>query len=134
MTKLWYCTQAAATKSSFMKDDFFCTGDQAKQGEDDYLIITGRIKELITKGSEKISSIKLGNTVAHNPHIADMVSFTIPDDHYGEDTGAAVGLKKQGSVSEDDLKKLLKFKIADKIRIVPEIPKTRGGLNFHCAT
>ena len=124
MTKLWYCTQAAATKSSFMKDDFFCTGDQAKQGEDDYLIITGRIKELITKGSEKISSIKLGNTVAHNPHIAD----------YGEDTGAAVGLKKQGSVSEDDLKKLLKFKIADKIRIVPEIPKTRGGLNFHCAT
>src|SRR6266487_474635 len=106
------------------------TGDQAKQGEDDYLIITGRIKELITKGSEKISSIKLGNTVAHNPHVAETVSFTIPDDHYGEDIGAAIVLKKQGSVSEDDLKKLLKFKIPEKIWIVPEIPKTRRGLNF----
>ena len=117
-----------------MKDDFFCTGDQAKQGEHDYLITTPRIKELITKGGKKISSIKLGNTVAHNPHIAEMVSFTIPDDNYGEDIGAAVVLKKQGSVSEDGLKKLLKFNIPEKIWIVPEIPKTRTRLNFHCAT
>jgi len=127
-----YLNNPAANKSSFTKGGFFRTGDQGKQDEDGYLIITGRIKELINKGGEKISPIELDNIIAHNPHIAELVSFAIRDAHYGEDIGAAVVLKKQGSVSEDDLKswiarKVVKFKIPKKIWIVPEIPKTATG-------
>ncbi|KAK2786472.1 hypothetical protein FQN53_006628 [Emmonsiellopsis sp. PD_33] len=127
-----YLNNPAANKSSFTKAGFFRTGDQGKKDKDGYVIITGRIKELINKGGEKISPIELDNTIAHNPHVAEAVSFAIPDAHYGEDIGVAVVLKKKGSVSEDTLKsaiaaKVAKFKIPKKIWILEEIPKTATG-------
>lgn len=117
-----YINNIAANKSSFTREGFFRTGDQGKQDRDGYLIITGRIKELINKGGEKISPIELDNTIAHNPHIAEAVSFAIPDAHYGEDIGVAMVLKKQGSLSEDDLKswiaaRVAKFKIPKKVNL-----------------
>jgi oxalate---CoA ligase len=119
-----YINNPAANQSSFTKDGFFCTGDQGKQDKDGYLILTGRIKELINKGGEKISPIELDNIIAHNPHLAEAVSFAIPDAHYGEDIGVVVVPKRQGSLSEDDLKswmagKVAKFKIPKKVNLIP---------------
>lgn len=50
-----YLNNPEANQSSFTQDGFFRTGDQGKQDQDGYVIITGRIKELINKGGEKIS-------------------------------------------------------------------------------
>ncbi|KAL2223412.1 peroxisomal-coenzyme A synthetase [Thermoascus aurantiacus ATCC 26904] len=128
-----YLNNPAANKSSFTKDGFFRTGDQGKMDPDGYLIITGRIKELINKGGEKISPIELDNTLAHNPDIAEAVSFAIPDEgHYGEDIGVAVVLKPNAKASEEELKawmatKVAKFKVPKKIWILREIPKTATG-------
>ncbi|KAK2764010.1 hypothetical protein FQN54_009629 [Arachnomyces sp. PD_36] len=129
-----YLNNPAANASSFTKDGFFRTGDQGKKDPDGYVIITGRIKELINKGGEKISPIELDNVLAHNPHVAEAVSFAIPDEgHYGEDIGFAVVLKKDGlSTSDEALKtwmasKVAKFKVPKKIWILPEIPKTATG-------
>lgn len=111
-----YLNNPAANKSSFTKDGFFRTGDQGKKDRDGYVIITGRIKELINKGGEKISPIELDNTLLSHPQVAEAVCFAIPDEgHYGEDIGAAVVLKSAGSATEADLKawvtgKLAKFK------------------------
>lgn len=115
-----YLNNPAANKSSFTKDRFFRTGDQGKKDPDGYVIITGRIKELINKGGEKISPIELDNTLAHHPGVGEVVSFAIPDpDHYGEDIGVAVVPKGKG-VSEDELKawaatKVVKFKVPKKV-------------------
>ncbi|PGG96359.1 hypothetical protein GX51_07853 [Blastomyces parvus] len=127
-----YINNPKANAESFTKSGFFRTGDQGKMDKDGYVFITGRIKELINKGGEKISPIELDNTIAHNPNIAEAVCFAIPDAHYGEDIGVAVVLKKGGSLSEDSLKswiapKVAKFKIPKKIWILPEIPKTATG-------
>ncbi|KKZ61948.1 hypothetical protein EMCG_03566 [[Emmonsia] crescens] len=127
-----YLNNPAANESSFTKSGFFRTGDQGKKDRDGYVFITGRIKELINKGGEKISPIELDDAIAHNPHVAEAVSFAIPDTHYGEDIGVAVVLKESGSLSEDMLKswiaaKVAKFKIPKKIWILPEIPKTATG-------
>ncbi|EEH48416.1 uncharacterized protein PADG_04495 [Paracoccidioides brasiliensis Pb18] len=127
-----YLNNPAANDSSFTKSGFFRTGDQGKKDKDGYVFITGRIKELINKGGEKISPIELDNIIAHNPNVAEAVSFAIPDAHYGEDIGVAVVLKQKGSMSEDNLKswiapKVAKFKIPKKIWILPEIPKTATG-------
>jgi acyl-CoA synthetase (AMP-forming)/AMP-acid ligase II len=111
-----YLNNPAANKSSFTKDGFFRTGDQGKKDRDGYIIITGRIKELINKGGEKISPIELDNTLLSHPQVAEAVCFAIPDEgHYGEDIGAAAVLKSAGSATEADLKawvagKLAKFK------------------------
>nr|KMM73454.1 O-succinylbenzoate-CoA ligase [Coccidioides posadasii RMSCC 3488] len=127
-----YLNNPTANKSSFTKGGFFRTGDQGKKDKDGYVYITGRIKELINKGGEKISPIELDNVITQNPHVAETVSFAIPDQIYGEDIGVAVVLKKRGSISEDALKaelapKVAKFKVPKKIWILLEIPKTATG-------
>lgn len=115
-----YLNNPAANESSFTNGGFFRTGDQGKKDKDDYLIITGRIKELINKGGEKISPIELDNVIAQNAHVAEAVSFAIPDKMYGEDIGVAVVLKKKHSIDADGLKaeiapKVAKFKIPKKV-------------------
>ena len=117
-----YLNNSEANKSSFTKDGFFRTGDQGKQDKDGYVIITGRIKELINKGGEKISPIELDNVVAHNPSVAEAVSFAIPDDMYGQDIGLAVVLKDDKEMKEDELRswiaeKVAKFKVPKKVSL-----------------
>lgn len=115
-----YLNNPEANKSSFTKDGFFRTGDQGKKDPDGYVIITGRIKELINKGGEKISPIELDNTLAHHPGVGEVVSFAIPDPgHYGEDIGMAVVLKGKGA-TEEELKswmatKVAKFKVPKRV-------------------
>ncbi|RAL16474.1 acyl--CoA ligase [Aspergillus homomorphus CBS 101889] len=128
-----YLNNPEANKSSFTKDGFFRTGDQGKKDADGYVIITGRIKELINKGGEKISPIELDNTLLHHPKVAEAVCFALPDEgHYGEDIGAAVVVKNGASATEAELKawvesKLAKFKTPKKVWLVPQIPKTATG-------
>ena len=119
-----YLNNPSANASSFTKDGFFRTGDQGKKDpENGYVIITGRIKELINKGGEKISPIELDNTVVQSPSVSETVCFSIPDPgHYGEDIGAAVVPKggPSAGLSEDDVKafvadRLVKFKVPKKV-------------------
>lgn len=133
-----YLNNPAANKSSFTKDGFFRTGDQGKKDQDGYVFITGRIKELINKGGEKISPIELDNVIAQNPHVAEAVSFAIPDNMYGENIGVAVVLKKRGSISEDQLKseiapKVAKFKVPQRVSIpkpqIHRLPLASGLTN-----
>ncbi|WEW55487.1 O-succinylbenzoate-CoA ligase [Emydomyces testavorans] len=118
-----YLNNPSANESSFTKDGFFRTGDQGKKDENGYVYITGRIKELINKGGEKISPIELDNVITQNAHVAEAVSFAIPDRIYGDDIGVAVVLKKKGSISEDRLKseiatKVAKFKVPKKVGLI----------------
>jgi len=116
-----YLNNPEANKSSFTKGGFFRTGDQGKQDEDGYVIITGRIKELINKGGEKISPIELDNTIVQHPAVSEAVSFAIEDEMYGQDVGIAVVLKPDQKLTEADLRKWLadkiaKFKLPKKVR------------------
>ena len=115
-----YLNNPEANKSSFTKEGFFRTGDQGKQDENGYVIITGRIKELINKGGEKISPIELDNVVAQHPAVSEAVSFAIADELYGQDIGIAVVLKDGKKISTDELKqwmtsKVAKFKVPKKV-------------------
>ncbi|CRK46154.1 hypothetical protein BN1723_016648, partial [Verticillium longisporum] len=99
-----YLNNAAANASSFTSSGFFRTGDQGKLDEDGYVIITGRIKELINKGGEKISPIELDNVLTRHPAVSEAVSFAIPDDMYGQDIGVAVVLKSGEKLEQDELR------------------------------
>jgi acyl-CoA synthetase (AMP-forming)/AMP-acid ligase II len=115
-----YLNNTEANKSSFHKDGFFRTGDQGKKDKDGYVIITGRIKELINKGGEKISPIELDNVLARHPAVSEAVSFAIPDEMYDQDIGVAIVLKSGQKLSENDFRKwvaekLAKFKVPKKV-------------------
>jgi oxalate---CoA ligase len=115
-----YLNNPDANKSSFTEDGFFRTGDQGKMDKDGYIFITGRIKELINKGGEKISPIELDNVLACHPAVSEAVSFAIPDEMFGQDIGVAVVLKSGQKLGEDELRTwvaeiLAKFKVPRKV-------------------
>ncbi|KAK7431894.1 hypothetical protein QQZ08_001513 [Neonectria magnoliae] len=127
-----YLNNPSANASSYHKNGFFRTGDQGKKDEDGYIIITGRIKELINKAGEKISPIELDNVLARHPKISEVVCFAIPDEVYGQDIGVAVVLKKGEQLKGDELKawveeRLAKFKVPKKVYFTEIMPKTATG-------
>ncbi|CBX92227.1 hypothetical protein LEMA_P049330.1 [Plenodomus lingam JN3] len=127
-----YLNHPSANESSFTKEGFFRTGDQGKLDEDGYVIITGRIKELINKGGEKISPIELDNVIAQHPAVSEAVSFAIEDEMYGQDVGLAVVIKEGHKLTADELKtwladRVARFKLPKKIYFTDMMPKTATG-------
>jgi acyl-CoA synthetase (AMP-forming)/AMP-acid ligase II len=127
-----YLNNPSANASSFTKSGFFRTGDQGKQDADGYVIITGRIKELINKGGEKISPIELDNVIAQHPAVSEAVSFALEDEMYGQDVGLAVVVKEGQKLSAGELKswmtdRVAKFKLPKQIFFSDVMPKTATG-------
>jgi acyl-CoA synthetase (AMP-forming)/AMP-acid ligase II len=115
-----YLNNPSANATSYTKEGFFRTGDQGKKDEEGYIYITGRIKELINKGGEKISPIELDNVLTRHPKVAEAVSFAIPDEMYGQDIGVAIVLKSGEKLREEELRgwvaeKVAKFKTPKKV-------------------
>ncbi|KAL8284850.1 hypothetical protein RB601_006663 [Gaeumannomyces tritici] len=127
-----YLNNTEANAGAFTKGGFFRTGDQGKMDEDGYLVITGRIKELINKAGEKISPIELDNVLTRHPAVSEAVSFAIPDDIYGQEVAVAIVLKPGAKLGQDELRawvadKLAKFKVPKKIYFTDVMPKTATG-------
>jgi acyl-CoA synthetase (AMP-forming)/AMP-acid ligase II len=91
-----------------------------------YVFITGRIKELINKGGEKISPIELDNVIAQNPAVSEAVSFAIEDEMYGQDIGLAIVVKEGATLNAAELKtwltdRVARFKLPKKVCCRPII-------------
>ena len=126
-----YENNPEANKQSFV-NDWFRTGDEGFFDEDGYLKISGRLKEIINKGGEKISPLEVDNILMDFPPIDQALCFGYKDKMLGEDIAVAIKLKENKSCTEDDIKsyaneKLAKFKIPKKIFIVEDIPKGATG-------
>ncbi|KAF2790293.1 AMP-binding enzyme [Melanomma pulvis-pyrius CBS 109.77] len=118
--------------SPFFQTGHFRTGDQGYLDEEGYLFLTGRIKELINKGGEKISPIEIDNTLAQHPFIAEAVSFAIDDELYGQNVAVAICLKEGKSLTAEELvewygERAAKFKIPKKVFFTQNMPKTATG-------
>lgn len=127
-----YLNNEEANASSFTPAGFFRTGDQGKFDEDGYLILTGRLKEMINKGGEKISPVELDNTISQHPDVAEVVCFAMDDEAYGQNVGCAVKFVEGKEVQERELKKwigeqMAAFKVPEKIWVCENIPKTATG-------
>nr|POE99413.1 putative peroxisomal-coenzyme a synthetase [Quercus suber] len=123
-----YLNNPSANESSFTKERFFRTGDQGKLDKDGYLILTGRLKEMINKGGEKISPVEIDNVVSQHEAVAEAVTFAMDDEAYGQDVGCAVKLADGKEINERDLKKWIGEKIsAFKVYFPDQIPKTATG-------
>ena len=128
---LGYDNNPEANKNSFT-NGWFRTGDQGYFDQNSYLKISGRLKEIINKGGEKISPLEVDNVLMDHPLIEQAVCFGYEDKMLGEDIAAAIIVKEGKNCSETDVKtyaqeKLAKFKIPKKIFFVNEIPKGATG-------
>jgi len=111
---------------------WFRTGDQGVIDADGYLTLTGRLKEIINRGGEKISPREVDEALMDHPAVLQAVAFAVPHPMLGEDVGAAVVLREGLSATEQELgaflsERLAAFKTPRKILFLAEIPKGATG-------
>lgn len=107
---------------------WFRTGDQGFLDADGYLHITGRIKEIINRGGEKVSPREVEEVLLDHPAVAQAVCFAVANPKLGEEVAAAVVLRPGAAATERQLRefaatRLADFKVPCQVVAVPEIPK-----------
>lgn len=128
---LGYENNVKANAEAFTQG-WFRTGDQGTLTVDGYLTLTGRLKEIINRGGEKVSPLEVDEVLMDHPAVMQVVTFAIPHDKLGEDVAAAVVLREGHTLSERELRdfaatKLTDFKVPRKIMFMAEIPKGATG-------
>ncbi|MBY0336909.1 MAG: acyl--CoA ligase [Acetobacteraceae bacterium] len=113
-------------------DGWFRTGDQGMFDRDGFLQLTGRLKELINRGGEKVSPLEVDGVLSAHPAVAQALTFAIPHAKLGEEVGAAIVLREGAALSEHELrdfaaKQLADFKVPRKVVFLDEIPKGATG-------
>jgi acyl-CoA synthetase (AMP-forming)/AMP-acid ligase II len=111
---------------------WFRTGDQGVMDAAGYVTITGRLKEIINRGGEKISPREVDEILMDHPAVLQVVTFAMPHDKLGEEVAAAVVLRDGVVASEKDLRdfcgeRLAPFKVPRKVLFLAEIPKGATG-------
>jgi len=120
-----------ANKTAFTHG-WFRTGDQGYLDADGYLFLTGRLKELINRGGEKIAPREIDEVLLDHPAVAQAVAFAIPHATLGEEVAAAVVVRDGAVASEIELRRfaadrLVPFKVPCRVLVVDEIPKGPTG-------
>lgn len=126
-----YARNPEANAEAF-QDGWFRTGDQGVFDEEGYLRITGRLKEIINRGGEKISPREVDEVLLGHPAVAQAVAFAVPHDKLGEEVAAAVVLCEGAEVAEREIRtyaseRIADFKVPRTVLIVDEIPKGPTG-------
>jgi long-chain acyl-CoA synthetase len=126
-----YWGREEATAESIV-DGWFRTGDVAKVDDDGYFYIVDRKKDLIIRGGYNVYPREVEEALYEHEAVAEVAVIGIPDDHLGEEVGAAVALKSGETAEPDDLKdfakeRLAAYKYPRHVWIVDELPKGPTG-------
>lgn len=126
-----YVDDPGATRLAF-RDGWFHTGDLGHLDEDGFLFLSGRLKEVINRGGEKISPLEVDRVLADHPAVVEAASFAVSHRTLGDDVAAAVVLRAGTKVSERELRRfaatrLAAFKVPRQIAIVDSIPRGPTG-------
>ena len=126
-----YENNPTANQTAFT-NGWFRTGDQGRFDPDGYLFLTGRLKEIINKGGEKVSPREIDDVLIEHPAVAQVVTFAVPHATLGEDIAAAVVLKPNAIATDAEIRefaaaRLADFKVPRQLLILDEIPKGATG-------
>ncbi|MEO1239347.1 MAG: acyl--CoA ligase [Pseudomonadota bacterium] len=124
-----------ANADAFFEADgkrWFRTGDQGMFDAAGYLTLTGRLKEIINRGGEKVGPLEVDGVLAAHPAIAQVITFALPHPKLGEDVAAAVVVADGATLTEGEVREfaashLAAFKVPRKIIFLDEIPKGATG-------
>jgi acyl-CoA synthetase (AMP-forming)/AMP-acid ligase II len=128
---LGYENNPEANAAAFT-NGWFRTGDQGVMDEDRYVTLTGRLKEIINRGGEKISPKEVDEVLMDHPAVQQVVTFAVPHDKLGEEVAAAVVLREGTEATEAEIRdfaaeRLAAFKVPRTVLVLDEIPKGPTG-------
>jgi oxalate---CoA ligase len=126
-----YENNEAANQSAF-RNGWFRTGDQGRFDDEGYLFLTGRLKEMINRGGEKIAPREVDEVLLEHSDVAQAVTFALPHPTLGEDVAAAIVLRPGATTTESAIRefaaaRLSDFKVPNEVVFVAEIPKGPTG-------
>ena len=126
-----YDNNSEANAKAFV-NGWFRTGDQGYIDKDYYLHLTGRLKEIIVRGGEKISPVEVDQVLLKHPAVANAITFGYQHPKLGEEVAAAVILREHSDISESSVLRycrehLAEFKCPKKLYIVESVPTTATG-------
>ena len=126
-----YLANPAETAHNFV-DGWFRTGDLGSLDQDGYLFLTGRIKNVINRGGEKISPEHVEAVLSECGGVTEAAVFAIPDATYGERVGAAVVVGGEQAITADQILdncsgRLAPFEVPDRLEVVAALPHTAKG-------
>jgi acyl-CoA synthetase (AMP-forming)/AMP-acid ligase II len=121
-----------AANTRAFSNGWFRTGDQGVLDTSGYLRLTGRLKEIINRGGEKVSPLEVDEVLLNHPAVAQVVTFAFPHPKLGEEIAVAVVLREGQTLTDRELRDfagehLAEFKVPRKIIFLPEIPKGATG-------
>lgn len=132
-----YEANDSANASAFVVDPngggtWFRTGDQGVFDADGFLRISGRLKEMINRGGEKIAPREVDDVLIDHPAVAQVVTFAVSHAKLGEDVAVAMVLRDGMTLSQTEARefassRLAAFKVPKKIIFLDEIPKGSTG-------
>ena len=126
-----YWGREDATREA-VPDGWFRSGDMARQDEDGYFFIVDRKKDLIIRGGYNVYPREVEEALYEHEAVAEVAVIGLPDDHLGEEVGAAVALMSGAEATEDELRdfakqRLAAYKYPRRIWVVDELPKGPTG-------
>jgi fatty-acyl-CoA synthase len=127
-----YYGDEEATRKAVDRQGWLHSGDLGTMDADGYVRITGRLKEMIIRGGEKIFPREIEDYLFTHPKVAEVAVFGIPDPFYGEQVAAWIQLHPGERTTEDEIREFCKgkiahFKIPHYISFVEEFPMTVTG-------
>ena len=127
-----YLDDPAANAAAFLPGGWFRTGDLGRLDDEGFLFLTGRMKEQINCGGEKIAPAEVDRRLLDHPAVAEAATFGVPDDELGEDIVAAVVVQPGATISPRALRAwmldtLSAYKVPRRIRFVTALPRTETG-------
>ena len=128
-----YLDDEEANQDAFTKDGWFRTGDLGKFDSEGFLYLTGRIKEIINRGGNKIIPQEMDRILLEHPEVSDAAVFAVPHRTLGEEIAAAVVPRSQEQpVSERILRNFVSqhaaaYKVPRHILFVKELPRGVTG-------
>jgi acyl-CoA synthetase (AMP-forming)/AMP-acid ligase II/thioesterase domain-containing protein len=128
---LGYANNPAANQAAF-HNGWFRTGDLGRLDADGFLFVTGRSKEMINRGGQKIVPEEVDSVLLAHPAVREAVAFAVPHPTLGEDIACAVIPREDAPTSEAELRlfagrKLAPFKVPRRVYFVTSIPRGDTG-------
>ena len=118
---------------SFDEEGYFRTGDLGRWVDDEYLVVTGRAKDVIIRNGENISPKEIEDILIGHAGIAEIAVVGVPDERTGE-RACAVIVAADGSAPDlEGVRDLLmregvaKFKVPEQVEIWDSLPKNDAG-------
>ncbi|MGD9701433.1 MAG: class I adenylate-forming enzyme family protein [Acidimicrobiia bacterium] len=111
---------------------WFNTRDAGEFDEGGYLFVHGRLDDVIVRGGENLSPGEIEAVLIEHPAVAQAAVVGIPDEEWGERVVAAVVLEPGASVTEDELKELVRSQLRstrtpERIQFRDELPSNETG-------